>query len=182
MNIFDFKVEKTNGNIVSLENYKEKVLLVVNTASKCTFTPQFEDLQKLYLSYKEAGLEILGFPCNQFAGQEPGTNEEASSFCQLNYGVTFPIFSKVNVNGENEAPLFQFLKAAAPFRGFDESNISEKLLKMMISEKNPEFLLGDSIKWNFTKFLIDQEGNVIKRFEPSDEPASFAKEIEKLLQ
>lgn len=181
MNIFDFKAKKTNGEIVSLEEYKGKVLLVVNTASKCAFTPQFEDLQKLYLTYKEAGLEILGFPCNQFAGQEPGTSEDASSFCRLNYGVTFPIFSKVDVNGENEAPLFQFLKEAAPFRGFDESNVSEKLLKLMISDKNPEFLLGDSIKWNFTKFLIHQEGNVIKRFEPSDEPASFAKEIEKLL-
>ena len=181
MTIYHFKAEKTNGETVSLEDYKGKVLLIVNTASKCTFTPQFEDLQTLYKNYQDAGFEILGFPCNQFGGQEPGSNEEASSFCQLNYGVTFPIFSKVTVNGEQEAPLFKFLKESAPFRGFDESNIHEKLLKLMITEKNPEWLVGDSIKWNFTKFLIDRDGHVVKRFEPSDEPAECAGEIEKLL-
>ncbi|OCA89058.1 glutathione peroxidase [Pseudobacillus wudalianchiensis] len=181
MNIHDFTAKQKDGNAIDLKNYKGKVLLIVNTASKCTFTPQFEDLQRLYVQYKEAGLEILGFPCNQFGGQEPGSNEEAAEFCQLNYGVAFPIFSKVEVNGENADPLFQYLREFAPFRGFDDSNINEKLLKMMIADRNPEWLVGDSIKWNFTKFLIDSNGTVIKRFEPSDGFSSIQQHVESLL-
>lgn len=181
MNIHQFTARKRNGDQVLLKDYEGKVLLIVNTASKCTFTPQFEDLQRLYIRYKEAGLEILGFPCNQFGGQEPGSNEEAAEFCQLNYGVTFPIFSKVEVNGDQADPLFQYLREAAPFRGFDDANVSEKLLKMMISDRNPEWLIGDSLKWNFTKFLIDSNGTVIKRFEPSDDFFSIEQQVESLL-
>lgn len=172
---------KPNKDIVQLSQYKGKVMLIVNTASKCKFTPQFDDLQKLYEKYKEQDFEILGFPCNQFGEQEPGTNEEAVSFCQINYGVTFPILAKVKVNGERAHPLFKYLKEQQPFRGFDEENINEKLLKMMILDKNPEWIIGDEIKWNFTKFLVDQNGNVIKRYEPTDDIYSISDDIEQLL-
>ncbi|MBP1157249.1 glutathione peroxidase [Paenibacillus sp. PvR098] len=165
-----------------MSNYKGKVLLIVNTASKCKFTPQFDDLQKLYEQYREYGFEILGFPCNQFGEQEPGSNEEAASYCQINYGVKFPVFSKIEVNGSQASPLFEYLKKEAPFQGFDESNINAKLLKMMISEKNPEWLVGDSIKWNFTKFLVNQEGEVLRRYEPSEEPADITNDIARLVQ
>ncbi|GMB09160.1 glutathione peroxidase [Thermolongibacillus altinsuensis] len=181
MRVYDFIVEKANGEPISLEQYKGKVLLIVNTASKCTFTPQFDDLQKLYEKYHDRGFEILGFPCNQFGAQEPGSSEEAVGFCQRNYGVEFPIFAKVDVNGEEAHPLFTYLKKQAPFQGFDETNVNAKLLKLMISDKNPEWLVGDEIKWNFTKFLIDREGNVVKRYEPFVEPSDFAHEVEALL-
>lgn len=181
MSIYQFEVPQVNGQTVPLSQYEGKVLLIVNTASKCRFTPQYDDLQKLYLQYKDQPFEILGFPCNQFGEQEPGTSQEAAAFCQLNYGVTFPIFAKVDVNGQNAHPLFQYLKQKAPFRGFDESNIQEKLLKMMIFEKNPEWLVGDNIKWNFTKFLIDQRGQVVKRYEPTDELDEIRQDIQTLL-
>lgn len=177
MTLFDIQVERTNGDKVSLSNFRGKVLLIVNTASKCKFTPQFDDLQKLYNQYREHGFEILGFPCNQFGEQEPGSNEEAASFCQINYGVTFPMFSKIDVNGNQASPLFEYLKKEAPFQGFDENNIQSKLLKMMITEKNPEWLVGDSIKWNFTKFLVNREGQVLQRYEPSVEPSDFTNDI-----
>lgn len=168
MSIYQYSAEKADGSRVSLSEYKGKMVLIVNTASKCRFTPQFDDLQKLYNDYKDSGLEILGFPCNQFGEQEPGTDEEAAAFCQINYGVKFPIFAKIEVNGPNANDLFEYLKKAAPFAGFDESNIAAKLLKMMLAEKEPELLVGNDIKWNFTKFLIDQQGNVVKRFESPD--------------
>lgn len=182
MSVHRFEADRINNKSVSLESYKGKVLLIVNTASKCKFTPQFDDLQKLYEQHKDNNFEILGFPCNQFGEQEPGGNEEAAAFCKLNYGVSFPIFAKVNVNGPEEQPLFQYLKNQAPFRGFDESNFNEKLLKMMIFDKNPEWLVGNEIKWNFTKFLIDQEGRVIKRYEPTDEFSAISADIAKLVQ
>lgn len=181
MTVYQFEIEKANGTKVSLEEYKNKVLLIVNTASKCKFTPQFDDLQKIYSEYHEKGLEILGFPCNQFGEQEPGTSEEAVSFCQINYGVKFPIFAKVEVNGDDAHPLFQYLKNEAPFKGFDENNIQAKLLKMMITERNPEWLVGNEIKWNFTKFLIDRQGKVLRRYEPTAEMGAIAKDIDKLL-
>lgn len=182
MTIYDFEVERTNGDKIALSTFKGKVLLIVNTASKCKFTPQFDDLQKLYEQYRDYGFEILGFPCNQFGEQEPGSNEEAASFCQINYGVKFPVFSKIEVNGGQASPLFEYLKKEAPFQGFDESNIQAKLLKMMISEKNPEWLVGDSIKWNFTKFLVSQEGEVLRRYEPSEEPADITNDVARLVQ
>ena len=156
-NIYDFVVQKSNGEDYKLEEYKGKVMLIVNTASECGFTPQFEGLQALYEKYKDQGFVILGFPCNQFGGQEPGSGAEANRNCKINYGVTFPIHEKVDVKGENQHPLFRYLTDAA---------------KGMLSEK---------IKWNFTKFLVDRDGNVVSRFSPQKKPAQIEKDIEKLL-
>ncbi|WP_053038198.1 glutathione peroxidase [Staphylococcus haemolyticus] len=156
-NIYDFVVQKSNGEDYKLEEYKGKVMLIVNTASECGFTPQFEGLQALYEKYKDQGFVILGFRCNQFGGQEPGSGAEANQNCKINYGVTFPIHEKVDVKGENQHPLFRYLTDAA---------------KGMLSEK---------IKWNFTKFLVDRDGNVVSRFSPQKKPAQIEKDIEKLL-
>ena len=181
MSIYDITVKTKKGEDKSLADYKGKVLLIVNTASKCGFTPQFSELQELYTTYKDKGLEILGFPCNQFAGQEPGTNDEVQQFCKLNYGVTFPIFAKGDVRGETAQPLFKYLTAQKKFEGFDMSHpVGPKLLEAL-QNNFPEYLEGDGIKWNFTKFLIDREGNIVARFEPTTTPASIAKDIEKLL-
>jgi glutathione peroxidase len=156
--IHDFTVTSMMGLPKSLADYKGNVLLIVNTASKCGFTPQFEGLQALYAKYHDKGFEILGFPCNQFMNQDPGTNEEIQNFCQVNYGVTFPMFAKLDVNGAKADPLYKYLKKAAPGA------------------------LGmKAIKWNFTKFLVDAQGNVVKRFEPTVEPASIEPDIEALL-
>lgn len=182
MTIYNFSLTKTNGTPVPLSDYSGKVLLIVNTASKCSFTPQFDDLQHLYDDYKASNFEILGVPCNQFGEQEPGTNEQAASFCQINYGVKFSIFAKEKVNGPDAHPLFGYLKQEAPFQGFDETDVQAKLLKMMIAEKNPEWLVGDSIKWNFTKFLIDQNGKVVRRYEPIEEFSVLREDIETLLE
>ena len=157
MKIYDFTVKGRAGEDVSLADYKGKVLLVVNTATGCGFTPQYEGLQKLYDSHQDKGFEILDFPCNQFANQAPGTNDEIQSFCTLNYGTTFPRFAKIDVNGKNASDLFKFLK------------------------KEKGSVLGSSIKWNFTKFLIDREGNVVKRFAPTDMPESIESDILALL-
>lgn len=157
-NLFSFKVRSANGEATSLDAYKDKVVLIVNVASKCGFTPQYKGLEELYQKYKDKGLVILGFPCNQFGGQEPGSDSEIQSFCQLNYGVSFPVMGKIEVNGASADPLFVWLKKSAPG------------------------LLGtELIKWNFTKFLIDKGGNVVKRFGPQDEPHKLAEDIEKLL-
>ena len=156
--IYDYTVTDMMGLPTTLEKYKGKVLLIVNTASKCGFTPQFAGLQELYDRYHERGFEVLGFPCNQFMSQDPGSNEEILSFCQVNYGVSFPMFAKIDVNGGETHPLYKHLKKAA--KGG----------------------LGmTAIKWNFTKFLVDGEGHVLKRFEPTVEPAAIAPDIEALL-
>ena len=157
MNFYDLSAVKMNGETVSMSDFKGKVVIVVNTASKCGFTPQFEGLEKLYENYKDQGLEILGFPCNQFANQDAGENSENNEFCQLNYGVTIPKFQKIKVNGKEAHPLYQFLK------------------------KEAKGALSGTIKWNFTKFLIDREGNVIERFAPKTEPKEMEEEIQKLL-
>lgn len=158
MTIYEINAANSAGNDVSLEHYKGKVLLIANTASKCGLTPQYGELQKLYDQYRERGLEILGFPCNQFGAQEPGTNEEAASFCQLNYGVTFPVFAKVDVNGDQAHPLFKQLKNEQP-------------------GETPD----GEIAWNFTKFLVDRDGNVVRRFEPKESPETMKEAIESLL-
>lgn len=181
MKIYDFKVNNIYGEEVSLEEYKGKVLLIVNTASKCGFTPQYGDLQKLYDEYKDKGVEILGFPCNQFAEQEPGNNSEVQNFCQLNYGVNFPLFDKVNVRGKDAHPMFKYLSENTAFKGFDLTHPSGKILNGFLQESFPEFLIGNSIKWNFTKFLIDREGNIVERFEPTTEPMDIKPHIEALL-
>ncbi|MFT8355947.1 glutathione peroxidase [Bifidobacterium aquikefiri] len=153
MNVYDFTVKDPKGNDVSLDDYKGKVLLIVNTATQCGFTPQYEGLEKLYHEYKEKGLEILDFPCNQFNGQAPGTDEEIGSFCRVKYGTEFPRFAKIDVNGDHADPLYEWLKE-------QKSGIGMK-----------------SIKWNFTKFLIDKHGNVVNRYAPTTTPESIEKDI-----
>ncbi|MFN2340685.1 MAG: glutathione peroxidase [Halanaerobium sp.] len=157
MSVYDFKAKDIMGQEVELADYKAKVLMIVNTASECGLTPQFSGLEELYQEYKEQGFEILGFPCNQFANQDSGTNEEIKEFCQLNYGVTFKMFEKIKVNGNQAHPLFKYLK------------------------KETGSLLGGIIKWNFTKFLIDREGNVVQRYAPTTEPEKTREDIENLL-
>ncbi len=156
--VYDFSPQTKGGKPKSLEDYRGKVLLVVNTASKCGFTPQFGGLEELYQAYKDKGLVILGFPCNQFGKQDPGSDDEIQEFCQLNYGVSFPMFAKIDVNGDDADPLFQHLKKEAPGA-----------------------LGTQAIKWNFTKFLIDADGNVVKRYAPKDKPSAIGRDIEKLL-
>ena len=157
MTFYEHSANSISGDPISMDSFQNKVVLVVNTASNCGFTPQYEGLEALYQEYKDQGLEILGFPCNQFGNQEAGSNEEINGFCQINYGVSFPLFEKVKVNGPEAHPIFQYLK----------------------SKKGGIF--GDSIKWNFTKFLIDKEGNVIKRFPSTKKPKAIEKEIKALL-
>ena len=181
MSVYDFTVKTKAGADKSLADYKGKVLLIVNTASKCGFTPQFAELQKLYDAYKDKGLEILGFPCNQFAGQEPGTNDEVQQFCKVNYGVKFPIFAKGDVRGETAQPLFKYLTAQKKFEGFDMNHPIAALLLDALQKNFPEYLEGDGIKWNFTKFLIGRDGEVVARFEPTTTPVAIAKDIEALL-
>jgi glutathione peroxidase len=158
MSTFDFKAEDISGAAVDLSKYKGQVLLIVNTASKCGFTPQYKGLEKVYEQFKDKGAVVLGFPCNQFGGQEPEGEAEIGAFCEKNFGVTFPLFAKVEVNGGGAHPLFQHLKKAAPG------------------------LLGtEAIKWNFTKFLIKKDGSVYKRYAPSTAPEELVVDIEKLL-
>lgn len=181
MNVYDFHAKTSQGKEISLGSYKGKVLLIVNTASKCGFTPQFEELQKLYDTYKEKGFEILGFPCNQFAEQDPGTNAEIESFCRLNYGVTFQMFEKIDVRDAGAHPLFRWLTEQKGFKGFDMTHPVAPRLTEALEQNFPDYLKGDSIKWNFTKFLIDRTGNVIHRYEPTTLPSAIASDIEKLL-
>ena len=156
--LYDFTVNDIHGKPVALDRYKGKVLLVVNTASECGFTPQYKGLEALYEKYRAKGLEVLGFPCNQFGGQEPGSEAAIEQFCEVNYGVTFPLFAKVDVNGDHAAPVYRYLKASKPG------------------------LLGtEAIKWNFTKFLVDREGKVVARYAPKETPESIAPAIEKVL-
>jgi glutathione peroxidase len=156
--VYDFEAQTINGEAVSLSQYRGKVLLIVNTASKCGFTPQFDGLEKLWKDLGPKGLAVLGFPCNQFGGQDPGANDEIASFCQLNYGVSFPMMAKVDVNGPKAHPLYQWLTGEAPG------------------------ILGTkSIKWNFTKFLIGKDGTVLGRYAPTDTPKGLAADIEKAL-
>ena len=156
--VYDFVVNDIHGKERKLGQYKDQVLLIVNTASKCGFTPQYKGLEELYEKMHARGLEVLGFPCNQFGAQEPGDAQAIESFCEINYGVTFPLFEKIDVNGAKAAPLYQFLK-----------------------KEKPGLLGSEAIKWNFTKFLVDRKGNVVERYAPNVEPAAIAGDIEKLL-
>lgn len=157
MSIYEYQATDIDGALQSMAQYEGKVLLIVNTASKCGFTPQYEDLEQLYQKHKDKNFLVLGFPCNQFNGQEPGDEEDIRSFCEINYGVTFPLFSKVDVNGEDAHELFRYLR------------------------KETKGLLGDAVKWNFTKFLVDKEGRVIRRYAPTTNPLSIEKDILDLL-
>jgi glutathione peroxidase len=157
-NIYDYSVNSLNGAPVDLGSYRGKVLLIVNTASNCGFTPQYKGLEAVYQQFKDKGVEVLGFPCNQFGSQEPGSSDEISAFCEKNYGVTFPLFAKIDVNGNDAHPLFKHLKQQAPG------------------------LMGtEAIKWNFTKFLVKKDGTVYKRYAPQTEPKELMQDIEKLL-
>ena len=156
--IYDFSVKNIHGEMVKMSTYKGKAMLIVNTASKCGFTPQYKGLEALYEKLHGDGLEILGFPCNQFGSQEPGNEEQIESFCEVNYGVTFPLFAKIDVNGKNAAPLYQYLKTS-----------------------RPGLLGSEAIKWNFTKFLVDRNGRVVKRYAPTDTPEKIAKDLASVL-
>ena len=180
-NVYDFIVKDRRGNDVSLNEYKGKVLLIVNTATRCGFTPQYEELEALYKNYKDKGFEILDFPCNQFGEQAPGTEEEIHEFCTLNFGTEFPQFKKIEVNGENESPLFTFLKAQRGFQGFDLDHKIGALLNDMLLKADPDYASKPDIKWNFTKFLIDREGNVVERYEPTADIKIIEEYIKKLL-
>ena len=180
-NVYDFTVKDRRGNDVSLAEYKGKVLLIVNTATRCGFTPQYEELEALYNNYKEQGLEILDFPCNQFGEQAPGTEEEIHQFCTLNFGTEFPQFKKIEVNGENELPLYTYLKSQRGFQGFDKNHKIGELLDDMLSKADPDYASKSDIKWNFTKFLVDREGNVVERYEPTTECDVIEEAIKQLL-
>jgi glutathione peroxidase len=158
MNVYDFKAKTIDGKEISLADFKGKTLLIVNVASKCGFTPQYEGLEKLYTSYKDKGFTILGFPCNQFGSQEPGSEADIQSFCSLTYGVDFPMFAKVDVNGSDAHPLYKYL-----------------------THDKPGILGTEAIKWNFTKFLIDKTGEPVKRYGSADKPEDLAKDVEKAL-
>jgi glutathione peroxidase len=164
-----------------MQQYSGKVLLIVNTATRCGFTPQYEELEALYKQYRDSGLEILDFPCNQFGQQAPGTEEEIHSFCQLNYGTEFPQFKKIDVNGDNASPLFTYLKSEKGFEGFDLNHKIGALLHDMLGKADPDYDKKPDIKWNFTKFLVDRKGNVVARFEPTAPMADIEAKVKELL-
>ena len=178
--IYDFKAESNAGEEVNFADYKGKVLLIVNTASKCGFTPQYDGLENLYKKYKDQGLVVIGFPCDQFGHQEPGTDGEIEEFCRLNYGVTFPLMAKSDVNGENANDVFKWLYAEKPFAGFGDSD-SGKFMDGMLSRNDPDYASNPDIKWIFTKFLLDRKGRVAGRFEPVVTPEELDAQIQELL-
>ena len=180
MGIYDIKVTARDGSEVSLGDYAGKVLLVVNTATGCGFTPQYEQLEAMYAKFRDQGFEILDFPCNQFGDQAPGTNDEIHEFCTLKFGTEFPQFAKIDVNGETAHPLFVELGTQMPFNGFGKG-IKNKALETFASQNNKKY--GDLcyIGWNFTKFLIDREGNIVSRFEPTESMENVKKAVEAAL-
>ena len=181
--IYDFTVIDNKGNEVKLEQYKGKVLLIVNTASACGFTPQYNDLDALYDEYADKGLEILDFPCNQFGAQAKGTDEEIQQFCTLRYNTKFPRFRKVEVNGANELPLYAYLKQhAGEIKRFDRKHPFMSLVVMAMEKFNKNHKGDNDIRWNFTKFLVDREGHVVARFEPTATQEVLAPAIEELLK
>jgi len=180
MSIYDYSVKTPKGEDFSLSNFKGKVFLVVNTATGCGFTPQYESLERMYEEYKDKGFEILDIPCNQFAGQTPGTDEEIHEFCTLKYNTTFPQMKKVEINGENAIPLYGYLKSQKGFEGFGKG---PKAIAMgvMLKKIDKDYKNNPEIKWNFTKFLVDREGNVVARFEPTHDMEDVEEQIKKLL-
>ena len=178
---YDFEAEDARCELHKMEEYRGKVVLVVNTATQCGFTQQYDDLQNIYEKYQEEGLEILDFPCNQFGNQAPGTNEEIVSFCDAKFGITFRHYAKIDVNGENAHPLYQFLKAKKGFTGFDPENPLTPMLESMLLRTQPDTKDNADIKWNFTKFLIDREGSVVERFVPTADMDLVEQKITELL-
>ena len=179
MAIYDYKVLDRKGNEVSMESFKGKVLLIVNTATGCGFTPQYKGLEELYQKYHDKGLEILDFPCDQFGHQAPGDDDEIHEFCQMKYKTSFDNFKKIEVNGENEIPLYTYLKSQKGFAGF--TGVKGALMNAVVGKIDPDFKNNANIKWNFTKFLVDREGNVLGRFESTVEPKKIDDKIAALL-
>ena len=178
MSIYEYNVKDTEGNDVSLSEYEGKVLLIVNSATKCGFTPQYNELTEIYNKYKDQGFTILDFPCNQFGNQAPGTGEEIKEACRLNFLVEYPIFEKIDVNGENEDPLYTYLKQEQPFTEITGKGATKLKLALKVMNRNAK---KDDIKWNFTKFLVDQEGNVVRRFEPTEDLKDVEQAVMELL-
>lgn len=181
MNIYDFNAKNKYGEEIKLSEYAGKVILIINSATQCGFTPQYSILQELYEKYASEGFVILDFPCNQFGSQAPGTDEEIHTFCDANYGVKFPIFSKIEVNGDNAHPLYKYLVSEKGFAGFDENHPLTPKLEAKFSVADPDYKNKPSIKWNFTKFLIDRKGNVVERFEPTKDMKEVEDKIKELL-
>ncbi|EFA43962.1 glutathione peroxidase [Hallella bergensis DSM 17361] len=179
--VYEFSVKDRKGKDVSLKEYANEVLLIVNTATKCGFTPTYTELENTYQKYHTQGFEILDFPCNQFGQQAPGTDEAIHEFCKLTYGTDFPRFKKIKVNGEHAAPLYKFLKKQKGFAGWDESHELTPVLDKMLSEADPNYKESAEIKWNFTKFLINKKGQVVKRYEPTEKIENICADIETLL-
>ncbi|MBQ9106532.1 MAG: glutathione peroxidase [Clostridia bacterium] len=177
MSIYDFKVKAQDGSEVSLSDYKGKVLLIVNSATGCGFTPQYDELQEIYDGFKAKGLEILDFPCNQFGSQAPGSDEEIHSFCSDRYGITFPQFSKVDVRGDSAIPLYKWLSDNTTFDGFGKGPMA-MIMNGVAKKMDKDFKKNGNVKWNFTKFLIDREGNIVARFEPTASMKELKAKIE----
>lgn len=180
MSIYDFSITTQDGSEVPLSNYKGKVMLIVNTATGCGFTPQYEDLQEIYNDYHERGLEILDFPCNQFGDQAPGTNEDIHTYCIGRFAISFPQFAKIDVNGENAIPLYKWLCENTSFNGFGMSAMG-LAMSAMLAKQDKNYKNTGSIKWNFTKFLVDRDGNIVARFEPTASLKKVRARIETLL-
>lgn len=181
MSIYDFKIKQMDNKEISLKDFSNKILLIVNTASKCGFTPQLEQLEQLYKKYRDKGLIILAFPCNQFGEQEPGTDKEIKTFCSMNYGVSFNILSKIDVNGDKALPLFKYLVLEKPFEGFDIEHPLAKKLDEILSAEDNKYKQNNNIKWNFTKFIVDKQGKVVRRFEPTADISKIEECIKSLL-
>lgn len=182
MSIYDFKVLDADGNEVSLKEYEGKVILINNSATKCGFTPQYDELQDMYEKYGEQGFIVLDFPCGQFGSQLPESMEEIISFCDSTYGITFPIFDRIKVNGPEESPLYTYLKSQKGFAGFDEAHPLTSLLKLAVPAMDSDYEKSSDIKWNFTKFLIDKKGNVVERYEPTTDRLIIEERIDYLLR
>ena len=180
MSVYEFSVKAPDGTEIPLSDYKGKVLLIVNTATGCGFTPQYDELQAIYEEHQKDGLEILDFPCNQFAEQAPGSDEEIHAFCTGRYGITFPQFSKIDVNGENAIPLYQWLTKNTVFEGFGKSPMS-LMLSGIAKKMDKDYKNNGKIKWNFTKFLIDRQGEIVARFEPTADLKKMKARIEEVL-
>ena len=177
MSVYDFRVKTADGGVQDLRDYAGQPLLIVNVASKCGLTPQYAGLEALYRDTRERGLQVLGFPCNQFGGQEPGTDAEIQEFCSISYSVTFPVFGKIDVNGDQADPLYAYLRAAAP----GDFGPGHGRMYEHIKKTRPEAIDTDEIKWNFTKFLVGRDGQVIRRYEPTVTPEQLGPDLERLL-
>ncbi len=178
MSIYDIKVKNRRDEDISMSEFKGKVLLIVNTATGCGFTPQYKGLEELYQKYHDQGLEILDFPCDQFGHQAPGSDDEIHEFCTAKYKTSFDQFKKIEVNGENETELFKYLKAEQGFKGFD---LKGKILIPIVKKMDPDYANNSDIKWNFTKFLVDREGNVVERFESTIDPKKIDEKIANII-